>query len=133
MATNSVQPSAVNRYELQVGQVPSAFGFQWLALFQFLRQFLLAGAAPLAGQMVLGHAVEILDTGGVLGADHRQHLGLRLAVAYRVAQDGTAQVISLFDPIAGVGRDEQPALQLGQVRFNEHRLAFPHTAPGEIA
>ena len=119
--------------EFQVGEVPALAGFQGLALGQQALYFLLAVAVPLCGQPVLRHAVVVFDTRSVVIAHHGQHLGLGFAVADGVAQDGAAHIIAFFYTVACVGGYEQPAVQLLQVRFHEHRFALAHTAPGEIA
>ena len=119
--------------EFQVGQVAATLGLQWITGGDELLQRFFARAAPFTGELVFGHGVEIFYARGILVADHRQHLGLWLAVADGVAQDRTAHVVTFLDAVAGMGRDEQPAIQLRQVRLDEYRLALAHTAAGELS
>ena len=118
--------------ELQVGEIPPPLLFHGPAIGQQLLHLFPAGVAPLGGQRVFRHAVQVFDTRRLLVADDGQHLGLGLAVANRVAQDRAAQVVALLDAVAGMGRYEQPAVELRQVGLDEHGLALAYAAPGEL-
>ena len=88
---------------------------------------------PVGAQPVLGHDVAVLDARFVGGTDTFQHLGLRPAVADRVAQQGAAQEVALARAGARLRRQKQPAAQLWQVRLHEQNLALAHAAAGELA
>jgi hypothetical protein len=71
-------------------------------------------AWPVAAQAVLGHGYAVLDAGIVGGADAFEHLGLRFAVADRVAQHRAAQVVAGFAPLRACGGRNSQRLKPGR-------------------
>jgi hypothetical protein len=87
---------------------------------------------PIRFETVLGHDVAVLDARIVAAANTFQHLGLRLAIANRVALQGAAQVVALADALARLRGQEQPARQPLDVRLDEQGLALAHAASREF-
>ena len=75
----------------------------------FFYLFLDAGV-PLRGELVLGHAVQVLNARRTFVTNDRENLSLGFAVAYWVAQDGATQIVAFLCPIARLWWDEKPAI-----------------------